>query len=64
MNVERQLGVLAHSRHHRRAEGNVIDEMAVHDVEMQPVRACTFDAVDLVFEMGEIRGQDGWSDEN
>jgi hypothetical protein len=38
--------------------------MAIHDVEMEPVRARFFDAVDFRFQMGEIRGEDGWSDES
>ena len=39
MHVERKRRVFSHRRDDRRPERNVIDEMAVHDVEMQPVRA-------------------------
>ena len=60
MNIERQLRVFAHGRDDRGPEGNVIDEMAIHDVEMQPIRARFFRAMDLRFEMGEIRGEDRW----
>jgi hypothetical protein len=38
--------------------------MAIHDVEMQPVRAGCFNAMDLGFELGEIRGEDGRSDQD
>ena len=64
MHIERELRVFAHGRDDRGPEGNVIDEMAIHDVEMEPIGARFFDAVDLRFEMGEIRGEDGRSDED
>jgi hypothetical protein len=38
--------------------------MAIHDVEMKPIRARFFDAVDLGFEIRKIRGEDGRSDED
>jgi hypothetical protein len=38
--------------------------MAIHDVEMQPVRTRCFGAMDLGFEMREIRGENGRSDED
>ena len=44
-------------------ERNVIDEVAVHDVEMEPIGAGFFGAMDLGFEMREIGGEDGRSDE-
>ncbi len=64
MDVERKFGVFSHRRDDRRPERNVIDEVAVHDVEMQPIGAGFFGAMDLGFETGEVRGEDGWSDED
>ena len=64
MHVERELGVFAHGGDDGGPEGNVIDEMAVHDVEMEPVRAGFFRAMDLSFEMGEIGGENGWSNQD
>ncbi len=64
MDIERKLRVFADGRDDSRPERNVIDEMAVHDVEMQPVRAGFFGAMDLGFELGEVRGEDGRSDED
>ena len=64
MNVERKLRVLSHGRDDRRPKRNVIDEMAVHDVEMEPIGAGLFGAMDLGFELREIRGENGRSDED
>src|SRR4051794_6730578 len=64
MNVERQLRVLAHRREDCRAERNVIDEMSVHDVEMQPVRARFFRAMNFGFEIREIGGENRRSDQD
>ena len=64
MDVERKLGVLSHGRDHGGTEGNIVHEMAIHDVEMQPIGAGIFGAMDLGFETREVRGEDGWSDES
>ena len=64
MNVERQLGVFAHGRDDRGTEGNVIDEMSVHDVAMDPICACGFDAMDFVTESREIGGKNGRSNDD
>ena len=37
--------------------------MAVHHVHMDPVGAGGFDRVDFLAQLGEIRGQNGWRDE-
>jgi hypothetical protein len=63
MDVEREFRVLSNGRDDSRPERNVIDEMAVHDVEMQPIGAGLLGAVDLVLETGEVRGEDGRSDQ-
>src|SRR5436305_7039049 len=63
MDIERKLGVFSHGRDNGGPERNVIDEVAVHDVEVQPVCAGCFGAMDLGFEMREIGGEDGRSNE-
>jgi hypothetical protein len=64
MHVERQLRQFAHRPDYRRAKGNIVDEMAIHDVEMKPVGPGFFDAADFVGELGEVRGKDGRSDQD
>jgi hypothetical protein len=64
MDIERELGVFADSRDDRGPEGNIIDEMAIHDVEMEPIGARFFDQVDLRFKMREIGGENGRGDED
>src|SRR5204863_7981594 len=63
MDVERKLGVFADRRDDRGPERNVVHKMAIHDVEVQPVRARFFRAMDLGFEMRKIRRENGRSDE-
>ncbi len=63
MNIERELRQLAHRGDDRGPKGNVIHEMAIHDVEMHPVSARFFGAPDFGGELGEIRGEEGRSDQ-
>ncbi len=46
----------------RRAERDVVDEMAVHDVEVQPVGAGDLHLVHLVGKAGEVGGEEGGRD--
>jgi hypothetical protein len=62
MDVERKLRVFSYGPDHSGTERDVIDEVAVHDVEMQPIRAGCFGAMDLFGEIGKIGGEDGRSD--
>jgi len=48
VNVQRQTGLLPRGRNEGGTEGNVIYEMAIHDVEMEPVGAGVFSAPNLV----------------
>jgi hypothetical protein len=48
VHIEWQFGLLAHKIDNRRAEGNVVDEMAVHDVAVNPIGACFFGGADLI----------------
>ena len=49
--------------HHRRADGEVGHEMAVHDVDVDPVGAGLVDRADFLAELGEVGGQDRRGDE-
>ena len=64
MDVERKLSVLADALDDRRSKGNVIDEMPVHDVAMNPVGARSFDPSDFLGEAREIGGKNGGGDKN
>ena len=63
MNIERELRQFAHGGDNGGPEGNVIDEVAIHDVEMEPIGAGRFRAANFVRELGEIRGEEGGSDQ-
>src|SRR5438046_2602457 len=64
VNIQGKVSMLLDGRDQSWPEGNIINEMAVHNVKMQPIRARFLDGVNLGFEMGEIGCEDGWSDEN
>ena len=58
VDVERLLGVRAQRFDHRRADGEIGDEMAVHHVDVQPVGAGFVHRADLLAELREVSGQD------
>src|SRR6266481_1122223 len=64
MHIERQFGLFAHKPNDGRAERNVVDEMAVHDVAMDPVGSGLFDLMDFLAQAGEVGGQDRGGDEH
>src|SRR5688572_15452962 len=64
MNIERELRQLAHRGHDRGANGNVIHEMAIHDVQVHPVSPGFFSAPDFGGELGAVRGDEGRSDQD
>jgi hypothetical protein len=57
--VEERVGVLGEALDHGRAEGEVRDEVPVHDVEVEPVRAAVDDLLGLVRHAGEVGGEEG-----
>ena len=57
--VERELGDRADGLDHGRAEGDVGDEVAVHDVDVDDGAAAALGRGDFVGEMGEVGGEDG-----
>ena len=63
MHVERLLGVGPDRFDDIRADRNVGHEMAVHDVDMDPVGAGGIDRADLLAELGEIGGEDRRGDD-
>src|SRR5690606_14074192 len=62
--VEHLGGQRAQRRHHQRPDGEVGDEMAVHDVDVDIVGATLVDGPDLLAEAGEIGGEDRGGDAN
>jgi hypothetical protein len=64
MDVERQSRELANSRDNSRSEGNVVDEMSVHDVAMNPIGPGLLNPVHFIGQSGKIGGQDGGGDQN
>src|SRR5437870_5487589 len=64
MDVERQSRELANSRDDSRSEGNVIDEMSVHDVAMNPIDSGFLNPTDFIGQSGKIGGQDGGRDQD
>uniref|UniRef100_A0A0N5A6Y4 Beta-galactosidase n=1 Tax=Parastrongyloides trichosuri TaxID=131310 RepID=A0A0N5A6Y4_PARTI len=63
VHVERQGRVRAQGLHHVRADGQVGHEMAVHDIDVDPVGARRFKRADLLAQAGEVAGQDGGADQ-
>ena len=55
--VERLVGERPQRRDDRRPESDVGDEMPIHHVEMDPVRARRGDRAHFFAELGEIRRQ-------
>src|SRR2546423_14712854 len=64
MDIERQPGVFAHGRDDGGPKRNVVDEMPIHDVEMKPISAGFFHAMNLRLEVREIGGENGRSNQN
>ena len=62
VNVHRNNRDLTHPFDNDRANGDVRHEVAVHDIDVQPIGAGRFDSLDFVFETAEIRGQNRRSD--
>jgi hypothetical protein len=60
--IERELGVLAEGGDDGRADSDVGDEMAIHDVDMDDAAAAALGRGDFVGEAGEIRGKNRWNE--
>ena len=58
VHIQRLLRVASHRFDNHRPERDIRHEMAVHDVDMNPVCACRVDGANLVGEVPEIRRQD------
>ena len=64
VDIERKLGLLAHKIDNRRPEGNIIDEMSVHDVAMDPISAGFFGGADFIGQAGKIGSENGGRDDD
>lgn len=63
VDVEEHLGVSTDGFDHGGAEGDVVNEVAVHDVEVEPFGTSVFGAVDFFFDVGEVGGEERGEDE-
>jgi hypothetical protein len=64
VDVERDPRDLAQALDHRRPQGQVGDEVSVHHVDVQPVRAGALGSRDLLAQAGEVAGEDRGGDED
>ena len=64
VDIERKLGLLAHKIDNRRPEGDIIDEMSVHDVAMNPICAGFFSGANFIGQAGKIGSENGGRDDN
>ena len=62
VDVERHVGDALDAPHDGRADREIRDEMAVHDIHMNQVRPAAFGGGDGVGQPGEIGGKDGRRD--
>ena len=63
MDVERLFAVRAQRFHDRGADRQVRHEMPVHHVDVDPVGAGRVDRAHFLAELGEVGGEDRWSNE-
>ena len=63
VDIERKLRVFVHKIDDCRAEGNVVHEMAIHDIAMDPVRAGLFNGMNFIGKFGKIGGKNGGRDD-
>src|SRR5215469_15112127 len=64
MHVQRNCGDLAYRLNYGRAKRNVVYEMTIHDIEMQPVTSGSLGPADLHAKLQEVGGQNGWCNDN
>jgi hypothetical protein len=57
VNIKRQICDFANGRDHARAERNIVDEMTVHDVAMDPIGSRLFHPANLIGQSGKIGGE-------
>src|SRR5262245_28109680 len=62
MYVERQSGPRPQALQDRWAEADVRYKVAVHHIEMKPIRPSRFDGGDLLVQASEICGEQAWCD--
>ena len=58
MHIDREFRILSDQIDNCRPEGNIIDEMSIHNVAVNPVGASLLDSLDFVSQSGEVSGED------
>jgi hypothetical protein len=58
MHIDREFRILSDQIDNCRPEGNIIDEMSIHNIAVNPVRSSLFDPSDFVSQSREIGCED------
>jgi hypothetical protein len=58
MHIDREFRIPSDQIDNCRSEGNIIDEMSIHNVAVNPVSASLFDPSDFVSQSREVGGED------
>jgi hypothetical protein len=58
MHIDREFRIPSDQIDNCRSEGNIIDEMSIHNVAVNPVGASLLDSLDFVSQSGEVGGED------
>src|SRR3954451_4071374 len=64
MHVQWEIGEFANDCHNCGAKRNVIDEMSIHDVAVNPIGPSLLNPVNFIAQTREICGKNGRSDKN
>ena len=64
MNVHREVGGFIHRINYEGADGDVRDESAVHNVNVNPICTCFFHSSNILGKTSEVRREDRWGDES
>ncbi|MND80444.1 hypothetical protein D3C80_722160 [compost metagenome] len=62
MRIEESLGARTNCFHHLRTERDVRNEMAIHNIDMNPVGTRFKHGIDFLAQARKVCGKDGWGD--
>jgi len=64
MHVQWEIGEFANDRHNSGPKRNVIDEMSIHDVAVNPIGPSLLNPVNFIGQSGKIGSEDGGGDQD
>src|SRR3989442_15571999 len=64
VHIEWKFRLLAHNLDNHRTERNVVDEMSVHHVAVNPVRSGFFHLSNFISQPRKVGREDGWGDDD